>query len=196
MSIMKNILAILSILTTMVFYGCGKKHCSDFPPEFQQQYFPYQKEQELVYLGDMGDIILLKVLEVYRTELPYNIPWNVKMDCNSFLDVAMQGNVDSTDFTLYFIVTSFRHRENNENWVPTTSDPYYLITEIDVGGYHYGIDAANPDQLTSLLDTVCLVNLDSYNNKPEPLVDTLVIVKDKGLIGFCSKEGQKYKIVK
>jgi hypothetical protein len=46
------------------------------------------------------------------------------------------------------------------------------------------------DRIRSLHDTICYANVDGKYTKST--IDTLMVVKDRGLAGFSTSDGRKY----
>lgn len=195
---MKKIFFITVIMANLALSGC-LRHCEGFPPQMQQTYFPYTSGQALTFVSNEGDSLSLNVTSV-SMDGPYNIGFGVKETCGPYLYVKLEGKINHTNHELNIELFHERQRENDYDvrWIPTYNKPYYSQVSIWAGGNSYYclaylsyIDGRmEMYRIRSLHDTLCYANVDGEYTKST--IDTLMVVKDRGLAGFSTSDGRKY----
>lgn len=165
----------------------------------QQTYFPYTSGQALTFVSNEGDSLSLNVTSV-SMDGPYNIGFGVKETCGPYLYVKLEGKINHTNHELNIELFHERQRENDYDvrWIPTYNKPYYSQVSIWAGGNSYYclaylsyIDGRmEMYRIRSLHDTLCYANVDGEYTKST--IDTLMVVKDRGLAGFSTSDGRKY----
>jgi hypothetical protein len=195
--IMKKIFFITVIMATLALSGC-LRHCEGFPPQMQQTYFPYTSGQALTFVSNEGDSLSLNVTSV-SMDGPYNIGFGVKETCGPYLYVKLEGKINHTNHELNIELFYEGQRENDYDvtWTPTYNKPYYSQVTIWAGGNSYCLaylsyidGRMEMDRIRSLHDTICYANVDGKYT--ESTIDTLMVVKDRGLAGFSTSDGRKY----
>lgn len=204
----KKMILLFGALVSLALGGCDARHCAEFPKEFQWLYFPYSHGQQLAFVGDAGDTVSFSVAEVSLSS-PYDIAYNVKEMCAPTMLVLVQGEIDSISFNLHYSVFNSRTREYSGDWTPADNLPYHfepfiVFKELDwpyeyvyqyvtvFNGNVIDTFSAIPP-MTSLHDTLCFIwRHDGY--RLGPILDTLVVVKNRGLVSFSSRAGQKYEL--
>ena len=195
--IMKNLLFITVIIATLALSGC-LRHCEGFPPQMQQTYFPYTSGQALTFVSNEGDSLSLNVTSV-SMDGPYNIGFGVKETCGPYLYVKLEGKINHTNHELNIELFYEGQRENDYDvtWTPTYNKPYYSQVTIWAGGNSYCLaylsyidGRMEMNRIRSLHDTICYANVDGKYTKST--IDTLVVVKDRGLAGISTSDGRKY----
>ncbi len=197
---MKKIFFITVIMATLALSGC-LRHCEGFPPQMQQTYFPYTSGQALTFVSNEGDSLSLNVTSV-SMDGPYNIGFGVKTTCGPALYVKLEGKINHTNHELKIELFYRGMRENDYDgmWIPEYNNPYYpyvyvqkdTIVEGWAGFPYYWyslINGVDGGAIRSLLDTLYFAY---YENYPGHTIDTLVVVKDRGLAGFSTSDGRKY----
>ena len=196
-SIMKKLFFITVIMATLALSGC-LRHCEGFPPQMQQTYFPYTSGQALTFVSNEGDSLSLNVTSV-SMDGPYNIGFGVKETCGPYLNVKLEGKINHTNHELNIDLFYEGQRENDYDvtWTPTYNKPYYSQVTIWAGGNSYCLaylsyidGRMEMNRIRSLHDTICYANVDGKYT--ESTIDTLVVVKDRGLAGFSTSDGRKY----
>ena len=195
--IMKKILFITVIMATLALSGC-LRHCEGFPPQMQQTYFPYTSGQALTFVSNEGDSLSLNVTSV-SMDGPSNIGFGVKEPCGPYLYVKLEGKINHTNHELNIELFYEGQRENDYDvtWTPTYNKPYYSQVTIWAGGNSYCLaylsyidGRMEMDRIRSLHDTICYANVDGKYTKST--IDTLMVVKDRGLAGISTSDGRKY----
>lgn len=199
---MKNKTLLIILMASIALGGCYR-HCIEFPKEFQQHYFPYSQGQMLTFASSIGDTATLNVSDLTMSK-SYKIYWKVKEDCMPTLNVNMQGHVDDIRFELRFMVNYWgQNVYDGEDGTPVNNEPsmWLLSLKYPVLGTKYDCSyflintGVLSNTMSNPLDTLSFVCKNTHNEyNPKPL-DTLVIVKGKGLVGFRSFNGQKYELV-
>ena len=159
---MKKLFFITVIMATLALSGC-LRHCEGFPPQMQQTYFPYT---------------------------------------GPALYVKLEGKINHTNHELKIELFYRGMRENDYDgmWIPEYNNRYYpyvyvqkdTIVEGWAGFPYYWyslINGVDGGAICSLLDTLYFAY---YENYPGHTIDTLVVVKDRGLAGFSTSDGRKY----
>jgi hypothetical protein len=196
-SIMKKLFFITVIMATLALSGC-LRHCEGFPPQMQQTYFPYTSGQALTFVSNEGDSLSLNVTSV-SMDGPYNIGFGVKETCGPYLYVKLEGKINHTNHELNIDLFYEGQRENDYDvtWTPTYNKPYYSQVTIWAGGNSYCLaylsyidGRMEMNRIRSLHDTICYANVDGKYT--ESTIDTLMVVKDRGLAGFSTSDGRKY----
>ena len=190
---MKKIFFITVIMATLALSGC-LRHCEGFPPQMQQTYFPYTSGQALTFVSNEGDSLSLNVTSV-SMDGPYNIGFGVKETCGPYLYVKLEGKINHTNHELNIVLFYEGLSENDYDvrWIPTYNNPYYSQVSIWAGGTNFllsYIDGGMDGWIRSLHDTICYANVDGKYT--ESTIDTLMVVKDRGLAGFSTSDGRKY----
>ena len=195
--IMKKIFFITVIMATLALSGC-LRHCEGFPTQMQQTYFPYTSGQALTFVSNEGDSLSLNVTSV-SMDGPYNIGFGVKETCGPYLYVKLEGKINHTNHELNIELFYEGQRENDYDvtWTPTYNKPYYSQVTIWAGGNSYCLaylsyidGRMEMDRIRSLHDTICYANVDGKYT--ESTIDTLMVVKDRGLAGISTSDGRKY----
>ena len=191
--IMKKILFITVIMATLALSGC-LRHCEGFPPQMQQTYFPYTSGQALTFVSNEGDSLSLNVTDV-SMDGPHNIGFGAKETCSQTLYVKLEGKINHTNHELNIVLFYEGLSENDYDvrWIPTYNNPYYSQVSIWAGGTNFSlsyIDGGMDGWIRSLHDTICYANVDGKYT--ESTIDTLMVVKDRGLAGISTSDGRKY----
>jgi len=63
----KNIIFFMTLILSL--YGCRNEHCEGFPDELAN-YFPYSKEQTVVFVNENKDTLECKIEDIQKT-MPY-----------------------------------------------------------------------------------------------------------------------------
>lgn len=197
---MKKVLYLIAVQVLLTFGSCTR-HCAGFSNEMRLQYFPYSKGQELAFINDARDTLLFHVTNV-RNDGPYNLAWNVKEDCMPTMRVDMAANINAVDVSAAFIfIAVYADGEGDEdNWMPTDKGTWYMpFVHSKVSGgstdahYHFLEGEGINEFLCSLMDTLHFSCDTNYYS--EPHLDSLVVVRNKGLTSFSSPDGQKYQLI-
>ena len=190
---MKKIFFITVIMATLALSGC-LRHCEGFPPQMQQTYFPYTSGQALTFVSNEGDSLSLNVTDV-SMDGPYNIGFGVKTTCGPALYVKLEGKINHTnhELNIELFYEGLSENDYDVRWIPTYNNPYYSQVSIWAGGTNFSlsyIDGGMDGWIRSLHDTICYANVDGKYT--ESTIDTLMVVKDRGLAGFSTSDGRKY----
>ena len=188
---MKNAVIFLAVAASLVLGSCVRERCSEFPLEIQQSYFPYSDEQVLVFASCEGDTIALNVTEISRSSA-YNIYGTVKETCGPNLTVMMEGKVDSIDISIFYYISTHRYQGDCIDG----PNPYhflvsYDVSEIEEEHFVFQDEDSTSNSFTNMIwpfpDTLFLTSISS-----NPFLDSLIVVKNKGLASFWLTDGQKY----
>ena len=190
---MKKIFFITVIMATLALSGC-LRHCEGFPPQMQQTYFPYTSGQALTFVSNEGDSLSLNVTSV-SMDGPYNIGFGVKETCGPALYVKLEGKINHTnhELNIELFYEGLSENDYDVRWIPTYNNPYYSQVSIWAGGTNFSlsyIDGGMDGWIRSLHDTICYANVDGKYT--ESTIDTLMVVKDRGLAGISTSDGRKY----
>ena len=190
---MKKIFFITVIMANLALSGC-LRHCEGFPPQMQQTYFPYTSGQALTFVSNEGDSLSLNVTSV-SMDGPYNIGFGVKETCGPYLYVKLEGKINHTnhELNIELFYEGLSENDYDVRWIPTYNNPYYSQVSIWAGGTNFSlsyIDGGMDGWIRSLHDTICYANVDGKYTKST--IDTLVVVKDRGLAGISTSDGRKY----
>lgn len=190
---MKKLFFITVIMATLALSGC-LRHCEGFPPQMQQTYFPYTSGQALTFVSNEGDSLSLNVTSV-SMDGPYNIGFGVKETCGPYLNVKLEGKINHTnhELNIELFYEGLSENDYDVRWIPTYNNPYYSQVSIWAGGTNFSlsyIDGGMDGWIRSLHDTICYANVDGKYT--ESTIDTLMVVKDRGLAGFSTSDGRKY----
>ena len=197
-SIMKKFFFITIIMAILALSGCVR-HCSEFPAKMQQTYFPYTSGQALTFVSNEGDSLSLNVTRVSLSG-PYNLEFGVKEACSPEMTVDMTGDIKHIKHEISFLVRWGTISDYDGMWIPEYNNPYYsrVFVQEDtiVEGWasfpyydFFLINGVYDGAIRSLLDTLYFAN---YENYPDRIIDTLVVVKDRGLAGISTSDGRKY----
>ena len=206
---MKKLFFLFGVLTFMALGGCGARHCSEFPESMHQLYLPYSEGQVVPFIGEEGDTVLFKVAEVYQTG-SYSIPWNAKEECDCRIQVLLEATKDNVSCYIRIVLQALfaasvdQHDVNS--WMPSEENRYYAYVEVGGRDWYseYWLSASDTvdsrlsrSYLCSPLDTMSFLAFDPHSYNPEHSIDTLVMVKNRGLVSFRVNDfdGQKYKLV-
>ena len=190
---MKNAVILLAAATSLVFGSCVRERCSEFPLEIQQSYFPYSDGQMQTFIGDEGDTIALNVSATSRSSA-YNIYGTVKETCEPNMRVEMRGKVDGIGIIMAYYIYTHRYQGDPIGG----PKPYNFIVRVEssdpeISDSYYGFfgEDITSDKTNNLLwpfpDTLYLTSI-----RPNPILDSLIVVKNRGLVGFCLTDRQKY----
>lgn len=189
---MRNTIIFLAVATSLVFGSCVRERCSEFPLEIQQSYFPYSDGQMLAFIGGEGDTIAFNVTEISRSSA-YNIYGTVKETCGPFLTVMMEGKVDSIDISMFYHIWTNRYQGERIDG----PKPYYFLVSYDVSGieeehFVFQDEVSTSNSFTDNMiwpfpDTLFLTSISS-----NPFLDSLIVVKNRGVVSFWLTDGQKY----
>ena len=190
---MKKIFFITVIMANLALSGC-LRHCEGFPPQMQQTYFPYTSGQALTFVSNEGDSLSLNVTSV-SMDGPYNIGFGVKETCGPYLYVKLEGKINHTnhELNIELFYEGLSENDYDVRWIPTYNNPYYSQVSIWAGGTNFSlsyIDGGMDGWIRSLHDTICYANVDGKYT--ESTIDTLMVVKDRGLAGISTSDGRKY----
>ena len=190
---MKKIFFITVIMANLALSGC-LRHCEGFPPQMQQTYFPYTSGQALTFVSNEGDSLSLNVTSV-SMDGPYNIGFGVKETCGPYLYVKLEGKINHTnhELNIELFYEGLSENDYDVRWIPTYNNPYYSQVSIWAGGTNFSlsyIDGGMDGWIRSLHDTICYANVDGKYT--ESTIDTLMVVKDRGLAGIRTSDGRKY----
>ena len=190
---MKKIFFITVIMANLALSGC-LRHCEGFPPQMQQTYFPYTSGQALTFVSNEGDSLSLNVTSV-SMDGPYNIGFGVKETCGPALYVKLEGKINHTnhELNIELFYEGLSENDYDVRWIPTYNNPYYSQVSIWAGGTNFSlsyIDGGMDGWIRSLHDTICYANVDGKYT--ESTIDTLMVVKDRGLAGISTSDGRKY----
>ena len=190
---MRNIIIFLAVATSLVFGSCVRERCSEFPLEIQQSYFPYSDGQMMAFIGGEGDTIVLNV-SATSISSAYNIYGTVKQTCENNMRVEMRGKVDSIGIIMAYYIYTHRYQGDPIGG----PKPYNFIVRVEssdpeISDSYYGFfgEDITSDKTNNLLwpfpDTLYLTSI-----RPNPILDSLIVVKNRGLVGFCLTDRQKY----
>ena len=197
---MKKVLFLIAVQVLLTLGSCTR-HCAGFSDEMRLQYFPYSKGQELAFVNNVRDTLLFQVTDV-SVAGPYNLAWNVKEDCAPEMRVKVAANINGVDWSVTFMfIASYADDLGDEsNWVPTDMGTGYMsvvYSEVsnDFRSNDYLCHETTGGLLRSLMDTLHF-SCDSHypDHYTDPHLDSLVVVRNKGLISFSFSlpDGQKY----
>ena len=192
---MKNAVIFLAVAASLVLGSCVRERCSEFPLEIQQSYFPYSDGQMMAFIGGEGDTIVLNVSATSRSSA-YNIYGTVKQTCENNMRVEMRGKVDSIGIIMAYYIYTHRYQGDPIGG----PKPYNLIVRVEssdpeISDSYYGFfgEDITSDKTNNLLwpfpDTLYLTSI-----RPNPILDSLIVVKDRGLVSFRLANGQKYQL--
>ena len=180
-------------MATLALSGC-LRHCEGFPPQMQQTYFPYTSGQALTFVSNEGDSLSLNVTDV-SMDGPHNIGFGAKETCSQTLYVKLEGKINHTnhELNIELFYEGLSENDYDVRWIPTYNNPYYSQVSIWAGGTNFSlsyIDGGMDGWIRSLHDTICYANVDGKYT--ESTIDTLMVVKDRGLAGISTSDGRKY----
>ncbi len=220
---MKKLFILIAVLATMSVAGCYR-HCAGFDKEFIQHYFPYTPGQGLTFASSTGETIPLVVSNISFTPHPYYLDFWVKQDCYQNLEVTITDTSRNHDFNLNFHVMTFFYADVIDQ-TPGPNKPYLFHNWFSspfaaMVYYHFGPDQYYIDRygngeswyydsigysnrLCRYMDTLCFIpgiyDIDDNNRRLEEgckyVIDTFVVVIDKGLVRFVTHDGCRYELV-
>ena len=215
---MKKLFILIAVLATMSVAGCYK-HCAGFDKEFIQHYFPYTPGQGLTFASSTGETIPLVVSKISYPPHPYDIGFGVKEDCTQILEVIITDTASKHDFDLNFVIGNYGTADMI-NRAPSLNNPYHFFvvkfTNSSAIRDYYHIDppdsnyidfaiqnniSAYENSLCSYIDTINFTirgNNDIRRSEEvgcKYVIDTFVVVKDKGLARFVTHDGCRYELV-
>jgi len=183
---MKKTDVIIIILLLIFCIGCKRTHCPAWPIELN--YFPYSKNQELVFINSHLDTQYFKIdrKENAKSEL---LDWNCHCKCTVFTLFAANSTPDSLNMICDINASGLEY----PNTITINCD-YYIQAHNDL--YHYKESLTEeivPDRKISykevykyLLDTLFI------ENKKNKIINKIVIVKNKGFVSYTTFDGEEW----
>ena len=138
----KNIIFFMILILSL--YGCRNEHCEGFPDELAN-YFPYSKEQTVVFVNESKDTLECKIKDIQKT-MPYYessckcacVSPNIRFDLTSscFLEKLAGSLLLNEDGTLSFefqIYTTgeWQHLDYFQTSIPQTTEEIISIENQD-----------------------------------------------------------------
>ena len=138
----KNIIFFMTLILSL--YGCRNEHCEGFPDELAN-YFPYSKEQTVVFVNENKDTLECEIEDIQKT-MPYYensckcacAPPNIRFDLTSsyFLEKLTGSLLLNEDGTLSFefqFYTSgeWQHLDYFQISIPQTTEEILSIENQD-----------------------------------------------------------------
>ncbi len=191
---MKKLFFITIITATLALSGCVR-HCIGFPNDMLRLYFPYSTGQTITFVDDSRDTVSINVTDMTLSR-PYTLEWNVKEECTPTSNIKMSGIMDKNEFELNFnIILHSPTEQNDEDWTTNSSIMFTMYTYFNSPSAHNAYTFLDTTALfpsaniRGLYDSIILIG---STTTLESNIDTLVMVKNKGLAGFSTSDGRKY----
>ena len=191
---MKKLFFITILIATLVLSGCTR-HCIGFPNDMLRLYFPYSTGQAITFIDDSRDTVSVNVTDMTLSR-PYSLVWNVKEECSPTSNIKMSGMMDNNEFELHFnIFLRSPIEQEDDDWATNSSIMFTMYTYFNSPMAHNAYTFLDTTALfpsadiRGLYDSIILIG---STNSLESNIDTLVIVKNKGLDSFTTSDGRKY----
>jgi len=186
---MKKHKIILIVLLLIFCTGCKRTHCPAWPSDLV--YFPYSKNQELIFVNSQLDTQFFKIVRKENAKSE-SLDWNCHCKCSVFTLFSASSTPDSLNVICDINASGLEY----PNTITIHSD-YYIQAHNDL--YHYKEflqEVILPDRKISykeiekyLSDTLII------ENEKNKIINRMVIVKNKGLVSYHTFDGEEWKLI-
>ena len=210
--IMKKIFILIALSATIGLVGCSNSQCNGFSEEMQRMYFPYTHGQTLSFASNTGDTLSYTVSKVYLSK-PYTLTDRKKKRCENSMTVDLSNTNGSVGNNAPVLSFRMNRKESTEsditNWTPESSgyNIYAVGLRQDTMLYSLRLHADSAylrylsDHGIMRFDHLLHYQKDTVRLTTSTIeydvrdITSIVVVKNKGMANFVTRDGQRYELV-
>ncbi|MBR1833961.1 MAG: hypothetical protein IJ785_00395 [Bacteroidales bacterium] len=207
---MKKLFILMALSAIMGLVGCSNSQCNGFSEEMQRMYFPYTHGQTLSFASNTGDTLSYTVSKVYLSK-PYTLTDRKKKRCENRMTVDLSntnGSAANNAPVLSFRMSRKEDAESdNTNWTPESSGYDIYAVRLIQGNeqYTYTLRLHADSAYLRYLSDHGIMRFDHMLHYQKDTVQlttsllrdltSLVVVKNKGIVNFVTRDGRRYELV-